>query len=207
MRPKAVTASMLLLLACAAARAQDRPVELIDEYVGIRFEHPKGIERLSDEETAREFGTGGRLKVVFNDSKNTMLLILNVLDREAYGLPTGSMKDSQKALRQKLESEVMAGVSDVKWISRDVIEINSLPWLHLRYKFSSGDEIASDTYATVWGERIMVFTYSCTAGNYERLRADFEKSAASIQLFLSVPVGSVEEEKPAVRRGKRKRKP
>jgi hypothetical protein len=204
MKPKAAAAAVLLLLSCAAARAQGKPVELIDEYVGIRFEPPKGAKRLSAEETARDFHVpGSRLRVVFNDPKNTMIITVDVFDAEAYGLSTGPANDNQQALRQALESEVMTGVPDAEWMSRDVIKINSLPWLRLRYKFSSG-EMVMDMYAIVWGEKYMTVHYGCTAGNYERLRADFEKSAASIQLFITVPV---ENAKPAGRRGKRKRKP
>ncbi|MFL6257017.1 MAG: hypothetical protein ACJ74T_18580 [Pyrinomonadaceae bacterium] len=202
-------AAMLLLLACAAARAQDKPVELqdkpvelIDEFVGIRFVPPKGTERLGDEETAREFHIpGARLVAVYVAPKNTMMLAIDVFDAEAYGLPPGLTKDDQQALRQKLESEIMADVPGVKWVSREVIRLNSYPWLRLRYNSSSGDEMAVDEYAIVWAGKLMALTYYCSAENYERLRADFEKSAASFELFLSIPKENV---KPAGRRGKRK---
>lgn len=203
MKPKA--AAMLLLLACAAARAQDRPVELIDEHIGLRFEPPKGAERLADEETVRDFHVpGSRLEVVFGDPQNTMLVTVYVFDAKVYGVPTGSMKDNYQALREKLEAEIMADVPGAQWMSRDLIKINSQPWQRLRYRFPSGSEMVSDMYAIVWGEKFMALTYSAAAVNYERLRADFEKSAASIQLFLSFPKESV---KPAGRQGKRKRKP
>jgi hypothetical protein len=205
MKLKAAAAALPLLLACAAARAQDKPVELLDEFVGIRVVPPKGAERLGDEETARDFHVpGARLVAVFADPKNTMMLAIDVFDAETYGVPTGSMYDNHQALRQKLESEIMADVPGVKWVSRELIKLNSLPWLRLRYNSSAGDEIAADEYAIVWAGKFMVLTYYCSAANYERLRVDFEKSAASIQLFLSFPV---ENAKPAVRRGKRKRKP
>jgi hypothetical protein len=203
MKLRAAAAVMLLLLACAAARAQDKPVEFIDDPVGIRFVPPNGAERLGDE-AARVYGAGTLFNAVFSYQKNTMILIINTFDAETGGFPAGSTNDDHQALRQKFESEITAGFPDVKWMSRDVIKINGPPWVRLRYKAASGGgEVVSDMYAIVWAGRLVVFNYICSAGNYERLQTDVEKSAASIQLFLRFPL----ESKPTVLRGKRKRKP
>ncbi|HEX8146067.1 MAG TPA: hypothetical protein VF591_02600 [Pyrinomonadaceae bacterium] len=194
-------AAILLLLACAAARAQGKPVELIDGHLGIDFVPPKGAVRLGEDEAARLASAGSILKVAFGGPGSGTLLTVNTFSAEAKGVPDGASEKERQALMKRLEWEAAAAFPAAELMAREVVRIDGPFWVRLRYKLptKTGGQVVADTYAITWVGRVAVFNYLCPAADYERRRAAFEKSAASIRLTLFA-LGPPREAKPRGRR-------
>jgi hypothetical protein len=178
-------AAMLLLLTCAAARAQVKPLEIIDGHLGISFVPTKGAARLGEDEAARLSTAGRYLKAAFRGPGNETLLVLNTLDAAPNGLSEDASVKSREELMKWLESEVTTSFPGAEWMAREVKSIDGPLWIHLRYKAAkAGRDVVSDTYAITWFGRVIVFDYLCPAEVFERQRVAFEKSASSIRLTL-----------------------
>lgn len=189
-------AIMLMLLSCAAARAQGEQVEIVDGHLKIIFTPPEGFPRAGADDFQRLSARDPTLRAAFGDLG--ALVRVNTFD----ALPNGVTDGDLESLKKKLERDVAADFPAAEWMSRDVVTIDGPRWLRLRYKVPGrAVSIVSDVYANVWFGKVVTVTLFNPEPEYERQRPAFEKSAATLRLIVSLR--TVPEAKPARRPGRR----
>jgi hypothetical protein len=172
---------LLLLLGCAAARAQERRVEVSAGPRTISFSLPDGFERMSAEEVAAQFTRGVTPLAVFREPRRELRVTVNAFDAEAQGV------EDVRSLKKRLESDLAAAHPTAKWLSRGIVKLGGDDWIRLHYKATAGvGEVVSETYATLWAGEAVIVTFYGPAAEYAGRRAAFRKSAQSIELSLSV---------------------
>jgi hypothetical protein len=189
-------AVMLLLLSCAAARAQGEQVEIDVGHLQIVFTPPKGLPRVGADELRRLSSSGSTMRAAFGDLRQGMLAV-ETFDAGPKGVTDGDLE----SLKKKLEADVADTFPAAEWMSREVVTINGPRWLRLRYQVPGLAHVVSDAYAIVWFGKVVTFALYAPAAEYERQRPAFEKSAASLRLILSAR--PVPDAKPAPRPGRR----
>lgn len=189
----AASVLFLLLVGCAAVRAQERRVEVSAGPRTISFSLPAGFERMSAEEVAAQFTRGVTPLAVFREPRRELRVTVNTFDAERQGV------EDVPSLKKRLESDLAAAHPRAKWLSRDIVKLGRDEWVRLRYKATAGiGEVVSESYATVWAGEAIIVTFYGPAAEYEGHRAAFRKSAESIKLSLSViaPAGDAPQGRP-----------
>ena len=183
MRRVALALTLVLLLGCAAARAQEgaRRVEVGAGPVNVSFSLPAGFERMSAEEVAAQFTRGVTPHAVFREPRRELRVTVNTFDAVGQGVET------VPALKKRLERDLAAAYPAARWLGRGFVRLGGVNWVHLRHSAEAGiGEVVSETYATVWAGEAVVVNFYCPVAEYARRRAAFRQSAQSIRLSVSV---------------------
>ncbi|HEV3470365.1 MAG TPA: hypothetical protein VG148_13650 [Pyrinomonadaceae bacterium] len=184
-----IVATLLLLLGCAAVRAQERRVEVQAGPIAVDFSLPPGFERMSDAEVAAQFTRGVAPAAVFREPTRELRVTVSVFDALGQGI------EKVPALKKRLESDVAAAHPTAKWLSRDIVRLGGEKWVRLRYRATAGSgEVVSETYAILWAGEAVVVNFYGPAAEYEGQSAAFRKSAESIKLSVMIiaPAGSTQ---------------
>jgi len=193
MKLRVTAAVMLLLLSCAAARAQGRRVEVAAGPINVSLSLPAGFERMGDEDVAAQFTRGVTPAAVFREPRRELRVTVNALDAVGQGV------EGVRSLKKRLEADFAAANPKAVWLARGVVKLGGTDWVRLHYKATAGiGEVLSETYATVWaGEAVVVTFYGPAAEYGAAQRAAFRKSAESIRLSVSVNAPAAEAAPPA----------
>jgi hypothetical protein len=175
-------ALVLLLLACAPARAQEeRRAEVQVGSIGISFALPAGFERMSAGEVAAQYARGVPPKAVFRDPRRELRVTVNTFDALDQGV--GDLR----SLTRRLKSDIEAAFPDARWVSRGAVKLGGVAWSRFRYRATAGiGPVVNDMYAVVWAGTAIIINFYGPAAEYGAARAAFEKSAASLRVSVSV---------------------
>jgi hypothetical protein len=182
MKRHALALTIVALLGCvAAARAEERRVEVKAGPVLVGLALPAGFERMSDEEVAAQFTRGVTPAAVFREPRRELRVTVNTFDA------LGQNIETVPALKKRLEADFAAAHPMAKWLARGVTRMRGVNWVRLHYRAPAGiGEVVAETYATLWAGEAVVVTFYAPAAEYAGQRAAFRRSAESIRLSILV---------------------
>lgn len=181
MKMLTLTALFLLLTACAApdrTAAPDSsemdPNRVIFADGKVSFIPPKGFNRMTEEHVIRKFPNANRPQHVFANERQSVSVGITF---SLANVPEGNLT----GLKDSLEKTLSRVVPGIQWQKQDLIELNGIQWVNLRFQSNAIDtEIINDMYATSFQGKGLFISYNSTVREYESIKGSFDESRSSI---------------------------
>jgi hypothetical protein len=142
----------------------------------VSFEPPPGFRPMTEEMIRFKFPRGNPPTHVYANDK------LNVSVAITFS-PQPLSPTQLPELRAAMEQTLPRMVPGLKWLAREVVEINGTPWVHFELTSHAIDtDIHNHMYMTSLDGRLLGFNFNSTIGQYERYKDALTESRNSIRI-------------------------
>lgn len=142
----------------------------------VSFVPPEGFSRMSDEVVAAKFPEAKGPGIVYGNDRTTVSIAITFPARK--GLSLEQLPEFKTFMESQLEKQKR----HLKWLQKELVEINGRQWIHLELLSAAIDTtIHNHVYITSLDQRMLMFNFNATIEEYEKHKDALEKSKDSIQ--------------------------
>ncbi len=164
----------LILLSLADVTAAGELVSLA--HGRVSFEPPPGFRPMTEEMIRFKFPRGNPPTHVYANEK------LNVSVAITFS-PQPLSPTQLPELKSAMEQTLPRMVPGLKWLAREIVEINGTRWVHFELTSHAIDtDIHNHMYMTSFDGKLFGFNFNSTIAQYERYRESLTRSRNSIRV-------------------------
>ncbi len=179
----AIVFVLLVLLAVSSsataqqARKKESPQRVRLAGGRISFVPPAGFKAMSKEDIAFKFGRNGGAHapdvVYSNERQNISVAVRFAPSRVAHE----HLDEFQKVMETTLEGSI----PNLEWLAREQLTLNGVRWIHFSLKAAAIDTgVHNEMYFTPFDDKVLIFNFNSTIGEYEKYGASLKQSARTI---------------------------
>lgn len=143
----------------------------------VSFELPAGFRAMTDEMIRFKYPRGNPPTYVYANEK------LNVSVAITFS-PQALSPRQLPELKSAMEQTLPRMVPGLKWLAREIVEINGTPWVHFELTSHAIDtDIHNHMYMTSLDGKLLGFNFNSTIGQYEKYKDALAQSRNSIRIM------------------------
>ena len=169
------------ILICGASHAQTaagvepRRVALYDGIVS--FVPPEGFKPPSDEVIRRKFPNATSPATVYANERATTSIAISYPPVQA--LTPEQLPEFKSFMKSNFDKQQPG----LEWLKEELVEINGVRWVHLEFVSTAVDaKIHNDMLFTSVDQRMLLFNFNSTQGEYSKYENALARSKASIRV-------------------------
>jgi hypothetical protein len=142
----------------------------------VSFVPPAGFAPMPAEVIAVKFPDAKGPAVVYGNKETTVSIAITFPPQRVLS------PEQLPEFKTFMESLIAKQKKDLKWLQKELVEINGRSWIHFEFTCAAIDTtIHNHMYITSLDERMLAFNFHATVGDYEKYQDALEKSKDSIQ--------------------------
>ncbi len=157
--------------------SQDTEARRVKLYEGmVSFVPPEGFSLMPEDVVAVKFPDAKGPGIIYGNSATTVSIAITFPPQRILKL------EQLPEFKTFMESQITKQRKDLKWLQKELVEINGRQWVHLEFLSAAIDTtIHNHMYVTSLDERMLLFNFNSTVGDYEKHKDALVKSADSIK--------------------------
>lgn len=142
----------------------------------VSFELPPGFRAMTEEMIRFKFPRGNPPTHVYANEKLNVSVAITFSPQP---LSPGQLPELKSAMEQTLPRMVPG----LKWLAREIVEINGTRWVHFELTSHAIDtDIHNHMYMTSFDGKLFGFNFNSTIAQYERYKDALKESRDSIRI-------------------------
>jgi hypothetical protein len=142
----------------------------------VSFVPPDGFRSLTSEEIARKFPRGDAPKDVFANETQSVSVGVTFSPSKVSSNQLNEAKESFEELLPRI-------VPGLQWQSKDIVEINGVKWVNLRFtSYATDTDIVNDMLVTSFQGKALIVSFNATVDEWEAAKPTLEASKSSIRI-------------------------
>jgi hypothetical protein len=143
----------------------------------VSFVLPDKFSRMPKEVVDQKYPRGTAPEYVFSNAKTTVSI--------AAGYKPGADLSIAELpqFKEYIEKTFERNVAGLRWITREITEINGRRWIHLEFQSNAFDtEIINSVFMTALDNGLVTLNFNATVGDYPGYKATLQQSQRSIRV-------------------------